>query len=288
MTLFTIDLHMHTHFSDGRYSPAELLELAARRGLKTVAITDHDNANGYRRGLAPAAQLGLELIAGVELTTSWPGLDFLPGFGDVDLLGYFLDVESAAFRAVEDSALEDINRRFSECCHRLTQAGWPLAMAELLSGTQKYPSLTSAIQAVQRKGYAADFVTGLKLVAGQWRQVPLSQLGIAQAIAAIHAAGGAAVLAHPAAIECSSGLVRRELLDELVEMGLDGLEIYHHRNDAAARQYFADFCRTQQLVMTGGSDEHGWLPISRLGSQPVPPEDLLALRQRAARYSKQE
>jgi 3',5'-nucleoside bisphosphate phosphatase len=274
-----IDLHIHTHFSDGKYSPEEQLQEAARIGIRTLAFTDHDNANGYRQGRACASGLGQELVPGVELTTSWGELEVLPGSADIDLLGYFMDVEHPAFRALERQAALDISMRMDLCCSRLTQAGYPLTLADILAVNPRFPSLTSAIIAIQDKGYAADFGSALRLLTASWGQVRPSQLEIGQAIAAIHTAGGMAVLAHPAAIQCPGGLLAEARLAQLVELGLDGVEVYHHRNDESARAYFLRLARFHNLLVTGGSDDHGWR-ARRMGSHLTPPEMLEALRSR--------
>jgi predicted metal-dependent phosphoesterase TrpH len=96
--LNTIDLHMHTNYSDGKYTPSELLLKVAEVGLKTIAITDHDNAGGARQAIPLAKSMGLDLIPGIEATTSWQSLRLPPGETDVDLLGYFVDFDSPEFK----------------------------------------------------------------------------------------------------------------------------------------------------------------------------------------------
>ncbi len=289
MTSYSVDLHIHTHYSDGKYSPRQQLEEAARQGVKVVAFTDHDNANGYRQGLQAALELGIELVPAVELTTSWPSLDTLPGSADVDLLGYFINVDTPAFQALEREARLDLCLRLEVCCSRLTHDGFPLRLEEILAVNRRFPSLTSVVLALREKGYAAEWGDALRLLTRHWHQVRPSRLEISQAIHAIHAAGGVAVLAHPAAIECRGQAERGRSrgsylppgrLEQLAEMGLDGIEIYHHRNDELARDYFLNLARRHNLLVSGGSDDHGWR-VRHLGSQPVTSEMLEALRQRA-------
>ncbi len=116
-----------------------------------------------------------------------------------------------------------------------------------------------------------------------WRQVRLCRTPIDQAIAAIHAAGGLAVLAHPAAIPWRDGPLQAEHVAELVEVGLDGIEIYHFRLDAEARRHFLELAGQFDLVVTGGSDMHGWpTGFDRMGQEPVTPDMVEALRTRQA------
>jgi predicted metal-dependent phosphoesterase TrpH len=105
----TVDLHVHTFYSDGRDPPLAVLRRAAALGIKTIAITDHDNTGGVRQvqGLAP--ELGLCLIPAIELTCRWDRCRTAPGEGDIDVLGYWIDLDDAGFCAFERAALEDIH-----------------------------------------------------------------------------------------------------------------------------------------------------------------------------------
>src|SRR5512143_2171264 len=137
-----VDLHIHTWFSDGKFSPEEILQSAARIGLKAFAITDHDNANATRhlRGLAPGTLPDIEIVPAIEFTTTWPGLDLLPGGSDVDLLAYFVDLDSEALKTLEKAEQEDMAQRIAAGCERLTEAGYPLTMDEVWAENRRFPS----------------------------------------------------------------------------------------------------------------------------------------------------
>src|SRR5512142_2370900 len=126
-----IDLHCHTFYSDGKFSPAELVEGAKRRGAIVLAITDHDNTRGSREAAPLAEAAGIELIPAIEFTTRWPGADLPIDDRDVDVLGYFLDVEDAEYCAFEEATLNDIHARIANCCTRLTGQGYPVQMDEV-------------------------------------------------------------------------------------------------------------------------------------------------------------
>ena len=279
-----VDLHIHTYFSDGKYSPEEVLARAAEIGLKTIAFTDHENATAARlvQDQAGGANHGIQVIPGVEFTTSWPGLDVLPGDTDIDLLGYFFNLDSAEFKALELAELQDFRQRILACCEILTAAGHPLSLEDVLAVNPRFPSLASLIFATQRKGHADSWEAGYRLVTAAWRQVRACRLEIGDASATIHAAGGVAVLAHPSAIARQGGLIGREQVAQLANLGLDGLEVYHHRNNDAARQQLLALAQQFHLEVSGGSDEHGWWH-SRLGTQPVTEEMLQSLRARSRR-----
>jgi predicted metal-dependent phosphoesterase TrpH len=275
---YPFDLHVHTFYSDGQASPAQVLQHATDIGLTAVAITDHDNTRGAREALPIAARLGIELIPAIEFTCRWE-----PGLGDdIDVLGYFINLESPELQSVEKAALDDIHARVADCCARLTSAGHPITLDDVFAENPRYAGTLQLTFALRRKGYADGWHASFALFMPHWREVRLSRFGIDQIIATIHAAGGAAVLAHPVTVKCHEGWLQAKHVAALVEMGLDGLEVYQHRLDAEARAHFAALARQFDLLITGGSDEHGWHPgFPRMGSEPVTPEMVQALRARS-------
>jgi len=278
-----VDLHIHTYFSDGKYSPEQILSRAAEMGLKAVAFADHDNANAARhvRALAPGVVPEVEVVPAIEFTTTWPGLDVLPGGSDVDLLAYFVDLDSEALKTLEKAEQEDISQRIADCCERLTETGCPVTMEEVWAENRRQPSLASLSFALQHRGYAGTQEAAEELMFAAWDKVRPCKHEIGNVIAAIHAAGGIAVLAHPGAIARPGGLIGADQIRELAALGLDGLEACHHRNEGEARQSLLALARQFNLVTSGGSDLHGWWHGNdRLGTQPVTVEMLDALRAR--------
>lgn len=279
---YTCDLHLHTSYSDGRASPDEVLHHAAHIGLTTVAIADHDNARGTREALPLAAQLGVELIPAIEFTCRWDECVPPEGDKDVDVLGYFVDLDDPGFQAMEQAALDDIHARVADCCARLTAVGYPVNLDEVFVENPHYAGALQLTFALRRKGYADGWGTAFALFMPHWKKVRPSNFTIDQIIAAIHAAGGVAVLAHPVTVECSAGWLQADHIAALVEMGLDGLEIYHFRLDSEARTHFTALAQQFDLLITGGSDDHGWRSgFPRMGSEPVTPEMVRALRTRS-------
>jgi 3',5'-nucleoside bisphosphate phosphatase len=287
----SIDLHLHTHYSDGKTSPADILRHAASLGLKTVAITDHDTLSALAEAQYVASEVGLELIPGIELTTRWddcqpahPGIQ--PG-QEVDLLGYCFDWQDVKFQEYVLAAFKDLEERVDSCCQSLTQAGYPLSLFDVLDENPNFPGTAALMQALIHRRHAASLNEAYILLIEHWCRIRLSHNSIQSAIQAIHQAGGAAVLAHPIAIRCSRGLLDANDLAALVEAGLDGLEIFHPLLTLDERQHFQALAGQFNLVVTGGSDEHGSGDgFSRLGSQLVTYEMVKALQQRASSYKK--
>ncbi len=272
---------MHSTYSDGAFTPEALLHVAYDRDLSVVAITDHDNARGARVAIPVAQRLGLELIPAIEFTGRWDDCS-RPGWGnDVDILGYFIDLENSTFKQMEQGALDNIRDRIEECCARLTAAGYPVTLDEVLALNPYYPGARQLRKVLENKGYAADEAELIKLFAAQWPHVSLSRYTIADQIATIHAAGGVAVLAHPHGITCGEGLISEDRLVAVCEMGLDGIEIYHRNMNEAARAHFLPMAERFGLLISGGSDEHGFTPdLGYMGKQPVTREMVEALRAR--------
>jgi predicted metal-dependent phosphoesterase TrpH len=286
----SIDLHLHTYYSDGRTSPAEMLHHAASIGLKVVAITDHDNLNSAQEASHVAKVLGLELVSGVELTAHWgecPPADGDPGDGqDVDILGYFFDPAHPALQEFTHQAMSDLRQRIEDACQVVSDAGYPMTIFDVLDENPRYPGAIQFINALRHKGYARRWSEAYPIFSTVWSQVRSCRATVEMAIQVLHRAGGVAMLAHPVAVACETGgLLKSQQLAKLVELGLDGLEIHHPRLDAEARLHFYALARQFNLAVSGGSDEHGWKDgFTRMGSELITYEMVNSLRERAKLY----
>jgi 3',5'-nucleoside bisphosphate phosphatase len=281
------DLHLHTYYSDGRASPGELLHHAASIGLKVVAITDHDNLNAASEASHVAKEVGLELVPGVELTAHWvgcPSMNGDPGDGqDIDLLGYFFDPADPFLQDFTHQAMDDLRQRIEAACLLVSRAGYPITIFDVLDENPRYPGAIQFINALRHKGYARRWSEAYPIFSAAWSHVRCCRSTVEQAIQVLHQAKGVAVLAHPVAVECAaSGLLQSQQIAELVELGLDGLEIHHPRMDAEARLHFYKLARQFNLAVSGGSDEHGWKEgFTRMGSELITYEMVNCLRKRA-------
>jgi hypothetical protein len=290
MSNSTIDLHMHTIYSDGSASPTEILHCAREIGLKTIAITDHDNLHAYPEAAYIAEKLCLELAPGVELTTSWAIPDGESGEAfreavDVDLLGYYFDPESDRIQSCCREAMLDLRARINEICLAMTQAGFPISIFDVQDQNPHYPGARQVIQALNQLGHASSWNEGLAIFEAFWSKARPAALSIDQAIETIHQAGGVAILAHPVAVQTPSGWLQAGQIAWLVEHGLDGLEIYHPRLDLAARQHFLGLAKRFNLLVSGGSDEHGGNnQMTRLGSEIITYKMLAELKQKSLLY----
>jgi 3',5'-nucleoside bisphosphate phosphatase len=277
-----VDLHLHTCYSDGRASPQELVEHAALLDLQTIAITDHDNARGSRQARPFAEQLGITLVPAVELTCRWDASQAPPGKSDIDVLGYFLDLDQPAFVDYEAKLLDDLDDRMEICCWYFSAGGYTITRQDVLQENPHYAGIHQLLLALMRKGYAANFKHAFELVDSVWKKVRPSAFTIDQVISIIRRTGGVPVLAHPTIVPWPSGWLNTQAVQALVEMGLEGIEIYHPRLNPEARQYFLALANQYDLLITGGSDDHGWPEgFPHMGSQEVTSEMVLKLEKKA-------
>lgn len=265
------DLHLHTYFSDGTYSPEELAGHARRTGLHTVALTDHDTVEGCVPMAAACLAVGVEFIPAAELTTEIH-------HHELHILGYFLDVQNPRL-------LEQLNKfqavrqqRISEMVARLNQLKIPIqAEAVFALANCRSPGRPHIARALVQGGWCSGVDEAFErfLKKGRPAWVPKFKIQSAEAIELIHQSGGLASLAHPGINHCD------EVIPSLVEAGLDGLECFHTKHSTHATQKYLEIAERHQLLVTGGSDCHGMSKGQPLiGSVKVPYECVQRLRDR--------
>ena len=241
-----VDLHMHSTASDGSRSPAEVVRAAKRASLVAIALTDHDTVAGLGEAREVGAELGVRVVNGVELSA-------VEGQTETHLLGLHLR-DAAVLEQRLGDLREMRGRRAARIVELLQSQGVQVTLDDVLlqagSGAIGRPHVARALVA---DGWAIDVRDAFDryLGAGRPAFVAKDQLGMREAIAMVHAAGGLAILAHPG----SSGT--RERIEPLVALGLDGVEVKHpsHSPQDVAR---LRACVDQLgLIASGGSDWHG-------------------------------
>ena len=266
------DLHMHTTFSDGTFSPEEMAQAAHRHQFSIVALTDHDTVAGCARMAAECERLGIELVPATELTGEIDGIE-------VHLLGYFIDPTNPRFLANLIKFQEARQSRIHEMAAKLQKQGVPL-QAEAVFAIAKCESpgrphvARALVQAGLCKSVDDAFDRYLKKHRTAW--VPKFKISAFEAIELIHHAGGVAVIAHPALNQSD------DIIPPLVEAGIDGIECFHTRHSTSASQHYLLMAEHYDLAVTGGSDCHGMnrgKPL--MGSVKLPVIYVEMLRKRA-------
>lgn len=241
------DLHLHTNFSDGTYTPEELAAHGRRVGLAAMALTDHDTVEGCARMAVSCAQAGIEFIPAAELTAEMDG-------NELHLLGYYLDTDDARLLAELARFQEVRQNRIREMVARLNAIGIPLEAATVFAiancRSPGRPHVGRAlVQAAVCQTMDEAFQRFLKQGRPAW--VPKFKMSAPTAIELIHSAGGLAVMAHP-------GLNRTdEFIPGLVEAGLDGIECFHTKHSTPTCEHYLQLAEQYRLLVTGGSDCHG-------------------------------
>jgi len=253
----TIDLHTHTARSDGLLEPAQLIADAAAAGVRLLAITDHDTLAAVRELLASeAVPPGMELLPGIELNAiTADRLDLRES--EVHVLGLGVDPDDDRLEAT--LALQRTRRRvrFERMVALLREIGRPIDDAlETLPATGDDDALgrPRVARAMIAKGYVATVEEAFAayLARGRPGYVPREGLGPVDAIRAIRAAGGLPALAH-----FSEAPERLDVIHELRDAGLGGLEVYYRTFDALTVEAVGHVAEEASLVATGGSDYHG-------------------------------
>jgi predicted metal-dependent phosphoesterase TrpH len=244
-----VDLHLHTIASDGRLSPTELVHLAAKQGLKTIAVTDHDTTDGLPEAFEAARQCpGMRIIPGIELSADVPG-------DEVHVLGYFIDPENRELQSELARFREGRLGRAKAMVEKLDELGihvdWERVQHFAGEGAVGRPHIALALV---EAGYCREPKDAFPEYLGRngLAYVERVKLTPAGAVEMIRQAGGVAVLAHPAYMnDMESGIAN------LAGIGLSGMEVHYAKyRDDTIRQ-LARLAREYNLIPCGGSDYHG-------------------------------
>ncbi len=242
----SVDLHIHTTASDGRWTPAAIGREAAKRGLAAIAVTDHDTVGGLRTALAHMPD-SVTMIPGIELSSDYRG-------SEVHILGYWIDYEHRPLLELLARLRAERAVRTAAMVERLIALGFPITVAavEAEAGDAACGRVHIAA-ALQKAGYCQTkkeaFARWLGL--GRPAYVPRAKIEPAEAVQALSEAGGLACLAHPALMNNDS------LIPYLVDAGLTGIEVIHSAHSAEDQRRYWQLAQEYQLAPVGGSDCHG-------------------------------
>lgn len=239
------DLHMHTTASDGDYAPADLMRKAADAGLQVIAITDHDTLDGIHEAKKAGKELGIEVIAGVELSTKYNGKT-------VDILGYDL-LKTDELHGLLIRMRRGRENRAQVIIEKFAEINMPLSMEDILEFSQGGVIARPHIaKAIVKKGYVSDYQAVFDEYLADGKPCAIDKVIISpqEGIELIHKAGGKAVLAHPVYLEDDA------LVEQLLQYDFDGIEVWHRSHTAGDVQRYKAIAKKHNLLMTGGSDFH--------------------------------
>ena len=241
------DLHIHTNCSDGRMDPEDAVMAAAERNLAALSITDHDTFEGYTIAKKKAEDFQIELIPGVEITSSYEDRE-------AHILAYYFDVESAQLQKLLLKQKVSRRERIKGIINTLIENGIDLdyeeVRAEANGANIGRPHVANVLV---KKGYVGNYFEAFS------RYLSTERLGeIAQSypthievIKTVKEAGGACILAHP------GKLYSQKELQEFIDVGIDGFECIPPSHNFTLQKMLTELVEKNALLLTGGSDYHG-------------------------------
>ena len=302
-----VDLHTHSTASDGTDAPGDLPRLAKAAGLDGFALTDHDTTGGLAAAATAAKKLGLRFVPGIELSAhadpfasdSKIDTEDEPNTpaGSLHLLGYHIREDCLELKALETQLRDARATRNPKIIEKLGQLGVNIHEDEVIAIAQAGDNGDQAdnhhavgrphiAQVLVQKGYVKSIHEAFARYLGHGgaaytpRELPTA----AKAIEAVHAAGGACILAHPVHLGLGPADLEHALA-KLADLGLDGIETRHPDHEIGDTRRLAALAQRFDLITTGGSDYHGSRKAIALGSVVAPPQALQQLEEAAAQYA---
>ena len=271
------DLHLHTLFSDGTYTPRELIDQTKRAGLSCIAVVDHDAISGIEPTLESARSSDIEVLPGIELTSECEGLE-------IHILGYLIDYKNKDLIERLDLLKKNRIERIYKIVDKLQEAGINLKTQDIfdIAGQGTVGRLHVA-RALVKEGWVRSTNEAFRKYIGD--KCPAYVLGFRlspdEAIKLIKDAGGIPVLAHPYTLN------RDDLIPKFIDYGLMGLEVYYPEHTQAMTNLYLSLTRKYNLLVTGGSDCHGDAkPEVKIGSIKIPYELVKKLKEAKANMLK--
>ena len=262
---FRVDLHLHTTASDGRWLPEQLIDNVRKAGIGFFAVTDHDSLGSLAETADLVRGSGLRFLPGVELSSQVNGQIY-------HLLAFGFDLENKALGELASTNNARLADSGDEAIRLLVDMGQQVSLEEYASYSwDRRRGGWKGLNFLIDQGICSDVHEYFRM----FDQIGHPQAEfpqVDQVVDCVQQASGVVVLAHPGA-SFYNGL-DRERLDLLVEMGVGGLECFSFHHDEVATRGFLQYCRSRDLLVTGGSDCHGGFAGRALGVPPVYAHDL--------------
>jgi 3',5'-nucleoside bisphosphate phosphatase len=283
------DLHMHSTASDGTNTPAELATLAKAAGLGAIALTDHDTTAGLPECESACKKAGVAFAPGIELSAEAAAVRATPPQGDqrlgtLHILGLFVRHDDPKLLDIHHRLLQARQDRNPQIVRNLQDLGVRIdyvEVVELASSTgTAVVGRPHIAQVLVKKGYVKSVQDAFSRYIGEGKAayVRKDTLDPRDAIEAIHAAGGLAILAHPIQLRYRDDDELSYMLTKLKDAGLDGVEVRHSDHTAALADQYQKLAEKLGLLVSGGSDYHGSRKAIEFGSQRVGARGVTAIK----------
>ena len=241
------DLHLHSNYSDGSWSPEELLKRVKEKRLDCISLVDHDCVDGIGSLIDLAKLNEIEIIPGVELTAEINGTE-------MHILGYLIDWQDSYLQSQLEKFKKIRLERIYQMCEKLKTVGININPEEVISSSgHGTVGRLHLAKMMQEKGYVSTTNEAFyKYISDQGpAYVGKSRLSPGEAIKLVLNVKGLPVLAHPYSLR------KDELIIDLVKFGLKGIEVYYPEHTPSLIKKYENICQEHSLLMTGGSDCHG-------------------------------
>jgi len=240
------DMHIHSNESDGMLTAEEIIRIAQKiKNLKAVSITDHDTAQGSRIA-EKYKQDSVEIITGIEFSCE-------KNNEEVHILGYFFDADNNVLLQTEKRLLDIRSKRIEKFIEKLNDKKIRISLSDVYKySTGKAVGRPHVAQAIFHKGYtqSIDEAYSKYLLKESPTYVPRAKMTVEEAIQVIKLSGGISVIAHPSSVH------NQKTIEQIISMGIDGLEVYHPMNSAENTIKYLKIAEEKKLFITGGSDFH--------------------------------
>ncbi len=247
-----VDLHVHTTFSDGTWTPEEVIKTAIEKNMKAIAITDHDNVDGLYIGQKIAKENNFELINGIEFSCNL-------GENEVHILGYFLNLEDKIFLERIEKLLESRNERNKKIIEKLKENGIMIEIEDVYKeSSRRILGRPHFARALIKKGLVNSIPEAFDKYLGQngLAYVPRVNCPPEIAVKFLKDNGAFSSLAHPKFISKNENFTL-DLIKKLKEVGLDGIEVNYSSFNKYEIKKYKTWAKKFNLITTGGSDFHG-------------------------------
>lgn len=247
------DLHMHSTFSDGSYTPTELVKEAAKIGLKTIALSDHDTVAGVEEAIREGKRHGVNVIPALEFST-------FEGDAEIHILGYYIDYKSPLLLNKIGEIFDARIERARGMIKKLRDQGIEISYEDVKNiAGDEYIGRPHIARAMQQAGYIkvmGEAFSDRYIGNGGQAYLPKYKISPEEAIKIINEVGGVAILAHPFFVNHGKPFDKKGI-ERLVGFGLEGVEVYHSKQNDTQSNYYHKIARELGLLITGGSDFHG-------------------------------
>jgi predicted metal-dependent phosphoesterase TrpH len=247
-----IDLHTHSSASDGTFTPSELVDYAAKKGVTVLALTDHDTTDGLDEAADQAKKDGITFVRGIELNIEWPT-------GEFHLLGLGLQSVSPSLFSIISYLQKERNTRNEKMAAKLQEGGIPISLQEVVDRFHtNAPGRPHFAQLMVEKGIVKYRQQAFDKYLAKGRPYYVDRAGadLAMAVEAIKSSGGVPVQAHPLSLYVSWGKMD-ETMAAIHAKGVVGLEAYHPGIRVAEGERLESLARKLGMFVTAGSDFHG-------------------------------